>query len=219
MEHSVPHPPQTTPALATGARRSLVYLLLALILAALAGVLTFRYLEDLRAAALPTAQVLVARRDIRPGEVIDAGAVEVRPVPHNVIPEGALRQPAEAVGRTAVVPIAAGEVLLPAKVTTGGTLAARLPDGRWAMVLPAGWLASPLPELAAGDRIDLLAYQPGQPPEEAGLLVSDVEVLQVGGEGSPDRLTLAVTLEEAVQVLYARSNGFALLGLLRAHGG
>jgi Flp pilus assembly protein CpaB len=122
----------------------------------------------------------------------------------------------------AVVPISAGEVLLPNKLSggPGGGLSARLPDGRWAMVLPAGWLISPVPELGTGDRIELLAYQAGQPIEEAAVIVSAVEVLAAGGRAeSLESLTLAVTLEEATTILYARANGFALLPLLRPEGG
>jgi hypothetical protein len=110
---------------------------------------------------------------------------------------------------------------LPIRLSGGeGGLASRLPDGRWAMVLPSGWLAAPLPSLAAGDRIELMAYQAGQPADEAGVIVSAVEVLEV--VGPPERidgLALAVTLQEAEVILYARTNGFTLLPLLRRQGG
>jgi hypothetical protein len=88
------------------------------------------------------------------------------------------------------------------------------------MTLPASWLVSPMPELVVGDRIEIMAYQAGSPLEDAAVIVSGIEILQVSGVGeNPDSLTLAVTLEEATAMLYARSNGFALMPLLRPQGG
>jgi Flp pilus assembly protein CpaB len=120
----------------------------------------------------------------------------------------------------AIVPLAANEVLLTSKLSGGEAgLASRLPDGRWAMILPSGWMATPLPSVAAGDRLDLLAYQAGSPISDAAVIVSAVEILEVLGEpAGSSGLTLAVTLEQASAVLYARSNGFAILPLLRPQG-
>jgi hypothetical protein len=88
------------------------------------------------------------------------------------------------------------------------------------MVLPSGWLATPLPALAAGDRLDLLAYQPGAPLAEAGVIVSAVEVLEMPSDPSDvGGLALAVTLDQVSAVVYARGNGFLILPLLRPQGG
>ncbi len=210
--------PETTPNWASGTQRRIpFYLLAALLLAALAGVATFLYLERLRAEALPSATAFVAITDIPIGTLLTEGMLEAQPVPKTILPAGSLAAASEAVGRRAIVPIAAGEVLLQGKLSGGrqATLSDRLRDGRWAMVLPGAWLASPLPDLIVGDRIDLLAYQPGQPASEAGLIVQGVEVLQTESE----HLTLAVTLEEASAIVYGRANGFVLLPLLRPAGG
>ncbi len=212
------HPPETTPNWAVGTQRRIpFYLAAALLLALLAGAVTFIYLERLRAAALPSAPALVAVVDIPVGTLLTEGMVQTRSVPEAVLPANRLRLPTEAVGRAAVVPIAAGEVLLPGKLSGGAqaSMATRLPDGRWAMVLPLNWLASPLPDLIAGDRVDILAYQPGQPTSEAALIVQRVTVLQITGE----RLTLAVDLQEAEAIVYGRANGFVLLPLWPASGG
>ena len=216
-------PPETTPSWAYGVRRRLpFYLLAALLLALLAGVVTFIYLEQLRAAMVPTALALVARQPIRPGEIISDSMVEVRPVPEAVVPAERLTSAAQALGRTVLVPLAADEVILPQRLSGAGEagLSRRLPDGRWGMVLPAAWLASPVPELAAGDRVDLLAYQAGQPVDQAALIVAGLEVLAVGGEAAEAQaLTLAVKVEEAAAITYARANGFLILPLLRPAGG
>ncbi len=194
---------------------------MAIVLAALAGLLTFLYLDRLRLSSVPTRLAVVARQEIRPGAVLDEGMIEARAVPEGILPANALTSLAEAAGRVAIAPLAANEVLLTSKLSGGEAgLASRLPDGRWAMILPSGWLATPLPSLAAGDRLDLLAYQSGAPLSDAAVIVSAVEALEVLGDppGSSG-LTLAVTLEQASAVLYARGNGFAILPLLRPQGG
>lgn len=209
--------PETTPNWASGTQRRIpFYLLAALLLAVAAGVATFLYLERLRAETLPSATAVVASTDVPIGTLLTEGMLEARPVPKAILPVGSLTAASEAVGRRAIVPIAAGEVLLQSKLSGGrqATLSGRLQDGRWAMVLPGGWLASPMPELLVGDRIDVLAYQPGQPVSEAGLIVQGVEVLQTESE----HLTLAVNLEEASAIVYGRANGFVLLPLLRPAG-
>ncbi len=84
----------------------------------------------------------------------------------------------------------------------------------------SGWLASPLPSLGSGDRLDLLAYQPGAPLSEAVVIVSAVEVLETPNDPSAaGGLALAVSLEQASAVVYARGNGFLILPLLRPQGG
>lgn len=223
MQRSSAPPPETTPSWAAGVRRRLpFYLLAALLLALLAAVVTFIYLEQLRASMVPTAAALVARQAIRPGETITETMVEVRAVPEAAVPAERLTSAAQAVGRTALVPLAAGEVILPQRLSGAGEagLSRRMPDGRWAMVLPGTWLASPIPEIGTGDRVDLLAYQPGQPADQAAVIVSAIEVLAVTGTAADaEALTLAVELEEAAAVTYARANGFLLLPLLRPAGG
>lgn len=223
MERRDAPPPETTPTWSAGVRRRLpFYLLAALLLGVLAGVFTYDYLLRLGASALPSAEALVARVDLKVGTTIEETMLELRPVPVTILPSDHLTDPAQAVGRLTLFPIAANEVLLPNRLSGGpeSGLAARLPDGRWAMVIPDAWLASPLPELAVGDRIDILAYQKGLSIESAGLIVSAVQVLAIGGPGEGTvRLTVAVTLDEARIILFSRGNDFTLLPLLRSAEG
>jgi hypothetical protein len=61
-----------------------------------------------------------------------------------------------------------------------------------------------------------MAYQAGQPVDQVGMIVSNVEVLDFQGSSSePERLILAVDLDQAIAIIYARSNGFSILSLLR----
>lgn len=223
MGHPAGSPPRTTPQWTNeDGGRGRLYLLIALLLALLAGVLTFLYLDGIRQRSVPTGKALVARRQLRPGELLTEDSIELREVPLAVLPKGALTEEQAALGRRVVSAIAEGETVLRQDIAGDGAagLSGQLPDGRWGMILPAGWLVSPLARLQEGDHIDIMAYQQGHPAEEIGLIVESIEILDLpGGESGPSTVTLAVSLEEAASILYARSNGFQLLGLLRPHEG
>jgi Flp pilus assembly protein CpaB len=216
-------PPETTPGWAAGFRRRIpFYIILAVVLAAFAGILTFLFLDRLQQNALPTTRAIVAQRNLGPGTELTAEMVETRPVPEGLLPEGHLTDAAQVIGRELNEPVMENEVILQSDFSgaRGSGLSAILPQGNWAIVLPAEWLVSPIPEVITGDHLDLLAYLPGQTVEEAGVIVSSMEILDITGTGNyADRLTLAVSIEEAVAILYTRANGFSLLLLLRPEGG
>lgn len=216
-------PAETSTSWSAGSRRRMpFYLAAAVLLAILAGVLAFNFLNRIRLQAVPSEPVLVAVVDIQPGSMIQPGMVEIRTVPWHVLPVGHMSQIDAALGRITLYPIKANEILLPSRFAghPEAGLSARLPDGRWAMVLPGGWLVSPIPEVSAGDRIDLLSYQGGEDPVSVGVIVTAVQILEVVGTSeSATGLVLAVSLEQAEVILIARANGFSILPLLRPREG
>jgi Flp pilus assembly protein CpaB len=215
MAHQLP---QTSPPwLGAARKRAPYYVLLALLLAGLAGILTYGYLKDLQHRMLPNATAVVASRGIRAGELLDPDALELRTVPVGVLPQGALTDIGEAQGMFTSFPLRPGEILLDRDVDRrqAGPVA-RLKEDSWAVVLPVNWLMSPLPGLELGDRLDLVAYQSGEPIMKAGLIVEDVEIIgQAGGEVPPSQVVLSVNREEVIAIMYARANGFNLLALVR----
>jgi len=210
----------TTPNWSGGFRRRLpFYLLLALVLALLSGVLVFSYLENTRAGMLPSTNVVVASQALQAGSPITADQVELVLVPEGVLPESAIDDLSLAIGRVPAYPVEAKQVIQSAHFSGAAKagLSGRLPVDRWALVLPTSWLVGTPPSAQPGDRFDLLAYQPGRPAEEAGLIASDVPLMDGGRESG--LLTFAVTFEQASTLLYCRANGFSLLLLLRPGGG
>ena len=106
-------PPETTPGWAAGFRRRIpFYIILAVVLAALAGILTFFFLDRLQANALPTARAVVARRNLGPGTELAADMVEARPVPEGLLPEGHMADVSQAIGRQLIAAVKENEVLL-----------------------------------------------------------------------------------------------------------
>jgi len=102
-----------------------------------------------------TRVVAVARHDLKPGEVVSAGAVDLRRLPAVAVAADAL---AEApVGSVVRYPVGADEPLLPSRLAPEGLtgVAALVPAGERAVALPVGPAARP--PLRIGDRVDVLA--------------------------------------------------------------
>lgn len=156
--------------------------------------------------------VPVATRRLDAGVALRTTDVAVRRLPAALLPNGQLA--ASPAGKVALVPLAAGEVLLAAKLVPDGVsgVAALVPDGHRALAVPvdAGALA-----LRPGDRVDVLATfdvadagaQPAGPPTfpvAAGALVVDA---------TDDAITVAVTADEAPRVAFALARGTVTLAL------
>jgi pilus assembly protein CpaB len=134
--------------------RRTIYLGLFLLLALVAGMLTMR--------AQRTVAVLVATHDVRAGQQVAAGDVEVRRVHADSVPTDALATADDAVGSYVAWPLTGGEPVLSRMVRRERsgvmlTAAITVPDGYRAValpVLPAGAVGG---MLSPGDHVDVYA--------------------------------------------------------------
>src|ERR1051325_9898521 len=107
-----------------GTRDRLILLLLILTpilivgaaIGAIGGVGWSRWSRPPPPAPVPTVPVVVAAVDLPPGEVIPRGALRVRWDPAPLVPAGLISTVDEAAGRVAIVPIAAGELVLESRL-------------------------------------------------------------------------------------------------------
>lgn len=149
----------------------------------------------------PAVEVVVAARELQPGEVVDATAVEVVRRPAAAVPDGALEAGA-ALELPLAAPVPAGAALTAGHLAPAGP-AALLGPGRAAVALAADGL----PALVAGQVVDVLAQSPqGQPTVLAG----SARVLATDGE----HLWLAVARTEAPAVVAAAGWGAVGVALL-----
>lgn len=157
-----------------------------------------------------TRTVAVATRDLEPGEVLDAGAVETRELPAGLLTPGALADaPERAVVRH---PILAGEPLVPDRLAPHGLAgpAALLGPGERAVAVPVG--PAGVPPLAVGDLVDVVTVVPAAAEarsEPAFPLVERATVVDV----VDDAVTVAVPGADAARVAWALSNGTVVLAL------
>lgn len=174
------------------------------LLMALAAVGTF--LAYAGATADDSIDVLIATRDLRPGEVLAAGDMTLVPVdlPDDV--RGLFGSVEAAVGRQIVAPIDAGE-FLQASATTSATEGAESLE--IALALPGSRAVG---RLVAGERVDVFSTWGGSVTE---LIAVDARVLEVsgsaanglaGGELVTVRLALA-DFEQVEAIVHAQAAG------------
>jgi pilus assembly protein CpaB len=174
-------------------------------------------------------EVVVARRDLRRGEPVGPETMAVRSMPREFTPGGAV-VPARfdvLVGARLLVPMRAGEPLLPASVASADTasISSRVRPGIRAMTISVDEVNSLSGMLQPGDRIDLLlsvrpAAAGGMPqPEVTRTVMQGIVVLATGRQsragGSDDALPgrpfTAITVEvdpaQAQKLVVAQRSG------------
>ncbi len=167
------------------------------------------------AAATPSPPdtVSVVRLDLSlpGGAVLAAGDLDLAEVPTDAVPDGALADPGQAVGRMLSGPGARGQVL------TGLALVALRTSGAGRVVAPVR-LADP--DVAAlvrpGDRVDVLAADPQSP--EAAVVASGVRVLTVPQRdptaAGPDGVLVLLEVDRRTASALARAAVSATLSVI-----
>ena len=198
-------------------RSPLPFWLLALALSLVTGLSVGRLVDEAsrRAARLGgLTDVPVAARSVDAGRALRPADVAVRRLPAAVVPRGRLaRSPA---GRVTVVPLAAGEVLLAAKLAPDGLagVAALVPSGHRALAVP---VEPDGLDLRQGHRVDVLATfevsaaegAEGDAAPPTFPVATDALVVDVAEQA----VTVAVTPAEAARVAFALARGTVTLAL------
>lgn len=176
-----------------------------------------------------TGQVVAAATAIPSRTVITRSMVTLKEVPLAYITPGTVRAIEACVGRVALVPLAAGEILMTSNMTETVQAAAGLSyaisPGKRAMTVQVDEISGVAGFPLVGDRVDLLWTTVGvtvnqQSENRTRLLLEDLLVLAVvqdhmvsGDTGAPRELkgytslTLEVTPEQAATIALAESYG------------
>lgn len=150
-------------------------------------------------------EVLVATRDIAAGERVEASAVETRLWIADLLPEEAIGNVADAVGKTATTSILKGEVISAKRFERGRT-AITVPSGSVAVSVPAKAVQAVGGAIATGMYIDV--YSSGDAATTAiarDVLVIDVSVGESGSLSSSGSgwITLAIKPENVQEIIAA----------------
>lgn len=168
-------------------RGGLFLILLGLVLASAAGLSVFQLTQkSAQAAKVEMVRVVVVAQDVPERMVLEAGALAVKTMPAELVPVGAITDPAEAVGRMASVRLYSGEVLLAAKLadTKGQSgLAYTLAPGQVVITWPASDIIT-TGAIHPGDTVDVLVTR--IPPERRG---------QTGEPITEDPITTQTTMQ------------------------
>jgi Flp pilus assembly protein CpaB len=210
--------------------RALVFLVAALVCAALAATVAGRYRSRVEARYGPLRPVVVATSELAAGQPIGVekagAALAVRRVPASFVPPGALVRPADALGRAPGATIPAGSYVLGAQLAVPRPDAPRAPgvgDGlRPVEVAVAGAQALTVGDGSPeGSRVDVVvARQAGLGRSaQARIAATDVRLLALqspAGPGEGWSATLAVTEQQALALIGAQSAGREIRLLPRA---
>ncbi len=152
--------------------RGLLWLISGLAVALIAGVVAFAFLSratpapgpaqvsTLAPAALVEAVVAIETVGVR--SLLTSESVELRQLPVDSLPDGALSTLEEAVGKITLVDLYPGEVILgqrladPDHITGNGRTALLMEEGQVLFAVPPSDLMSNIGVLKAGDRVDLI---------------------------------------------------------------
>ncbi len=223
--------------------RRTILLIAALSVAALGTVLVWMYAAKAKDAALAgqeLVQVLVATHTIEVGttgaEISANGYAELRKVPLDYVPSGAISDLTPVVDQAAVSTIFAGQVLLSgmfgAQQQTGVGLP--LPEGTMAVSVSLGDPQRVAGFVRPGSEVAIFVTAEGiagKPQTQTALLLPRVPVVAVGpstasptasaADGTSNTesiptaiLTLALTQKQAQQVVQAQTSGSLYLALL-----
>jgi Flp pilus assembly protein CpaB len=163
-----------------------------------------------------TRLVVVARHDLAPGDVVDAGAVVVRRLPRAAVADAAGDTPP--VGAVVRFPIAAGEPVVNTRLAPDGLtgVAALVPEGNRAVAVPVGPAGTP--PVREGDRVDLVALttptedEPTDATPAAPATTLAEQALVV--DTTDTTITVAVPTTLAPAIAYAAAQGLVALTLV-----
>jgi len=151
-----------------GRLRGFLWLVAGLVVAGLAGIVAFITLSRVAAQgtgevkSAPGVTVVVAARAVPLRLALTSGDLEVREVPVDVVPEGAISDREEAEGKVTLVDLSPGEIILgqrlldPNVTPADGRLALFVAEDEVLMAFPPSDLLTQVGVLKPGDRVDLL---------------------------------------------------------------
>lgn len=169
-------------------RRGRIIILLGLILALITAGGAYYYLQQ--GVAPPPAEeektqtkpALIALQPIEERADIPAEAVGTKEWPEDLVPADALSNPAEVVGKAALVPIMEGQIILPdmlidkeRALEEGGFASFAIPEGKVAFAVPVDEVHSVAGAIQPGDFVDVLVTVTFEAVKRTGVVTEEVE--------------------------------------------
>ncbi|MDB5443331.1 MAG: Flp pilus assembly protein CpaB [Phenylobacterium sp.] len=181
--------------------------------------------------------IVIAAKDIKYGDKLDAGMLTLARAPAEVAPQGAFASVQQVLSQdrggppVALQPIAAHEALLPAKLSGPGarpSVAAEIADGMRAYTVRVTDVTGAGGHALPGDRVDVVLMRDLTPTAQSRSYVSDVVLQNVRVLGvdlnadlasnkpaEPKNATLEVAVEDSQKLAIASTLGTLSLALRR----
>jgi pilus assembly protein CpaB len=181
--------------------------------------------------------IVIATKEIKFGDKLDATMLTVAHVPADVAPQGAFQTPAQVLMQdhggapVALTPIAVHEALLPAKLSGPGarpSVAAEIKEGMRAYTVRVNDVGGVGGHALPGDRVDVVLMRDVTPTGPSRTYVSDVVLqnvrvlgidlnadLNANKPAEPKNATLEVSVQDAQKLSIAATLGTLSLALRR----
>ena len=169
-------------------RRLLTILFIAFVIAGVCAFLVYKMVGNRLTAQKPsTTRIVAAATDIQLGAILTPSDVTTTEIA-GPLPQGAILNPKDAIGRGAVSEIYQGEPILQSRLAapgSGGGLAATIPDGMRAIAVKVDQVIGVAGFVTPGMRVDVIASgtPPGSGPSEGTVsrtVLQNIEVLSAG---------------------------------------
>jgi pilus assembly protein CpaB len=158
-------------------------------------------------------EVLVATRDLYPGEAIDVGNTAMKLWVSDLLPEGAITKPEKAMGSKLTSMVLEGEAISD-KRFRASALAIDVPKGTVALSVPAKDVQAVGGSLSAGNRVDVYSVGTNTTLLGAGILVlatsasgddgvSGAEIEWVTLAVAPEKVEEFVAASESLEIYFA----------------
>ncbi len=211
-----------------------ITMIIAIVVALAAGLLTVRYLESVKEAATPpptaeTRDVVIASKDIRAHEkIVPEMLTKVQKTVDQIEP-GSISDPKQAIGDVSLISIPEGAPVTTTKIGVPASIGitGKLQPGMRAVSIPVDFVKSVSGLVEPGDRVDVLAS--GGKTKPTTTIIRGAMVLAVnatlepqpaesGGPSgaapsAPVAVTLGVTPDQANELTYADLNTTLRLAL------
>lgn len=166
--------------------------------------------------------VVVATDFINSNTELNSNMFSLLSIPKKYVPEGAISNPKELEGIITKHALSANEVFTThsiKEIIRNDSLATKLENDSYAMVLSETWFQAPFPEVREDDWLEVIAAQPGQNYDTTQILTDPIKVIQVNKEkqSGSQNITVNVEAETAKRLLFALSNKTKMILVLSDH--
>lgn len=170
-------------------KRGLVFIVVAVVMASMAGAGVYLYLKEMPSAearAPETTPVVVASRDLTFGTTLKEEHLKLVEFPRSSVPQGSFTSVDSVLSQTTKVFVVAGEPMLASKLSAiGGGLSVRVPPDMRAMSVKVNEVTGVSGFVLPGDRVDILVtvgYAGGANIAVTKTILQDLEVLASGAK-------------------------------------
>jgi pilus assembly protein CpaB len=186
-------------------------------------VMTQKYLKKDVAKTVETAPVVVAATNIAPGQVIGENMIKVSQIEKTAIPEGAVADPNEVIGKSVRYPLSERQIFVQSAFALGGGkgIAAVLEAGKRALTVPTSADRAVAGFIKPNDHVDIILNVKQRGADQAAtskIILQDVRVLAVDTSMNNDgvrtdqgaiveMVTFLVTPEESELLTLAQNAG------------